>query len=33
MFMGRLFCFRKHLNVIVLEALYVHGADVFAKTK
>ena len=22
-----------HLNVIVLEALYVHGAEVFAKTK
>ena len=27
------FCFRKHFNVIVLEALYVHGAEVFAKTK
>ena len=23
----------KHFNVIVLEALYVHGAEVFAKTK
>ena len=27
---SRLFCFHKHFNVIVLEALYVHGAEVFA---
>ena len=25
--------FRKHFSVIVLEVLYVHGADVFAKIK
>ena len=27
------FVFAQHFNVIVLEALYVHGAEVFAKTK
>ena len=27
------FVFNKHFNVIVLEALYVHGAEVLAKTK
>ena len=26
-------CFRKHFNVIVLDAVYVHGAEVFAKMK
>ena len=30
---NRLFCLSKHFNVIVLEALYVHGAEVFTKTK
>ena len=30
---SRLFRFRKHFNVIVMEVLYVHGAEVFAKTK
>ena len=30
---SRLFRFRKHFNVIVLEVLYVHGARVFAKSK
>ena len=27
------FVFRKHFNVIVLETLCVHGAEVFDKTK
>ena len=26
-------CFRKHFNVIVLDAVYVHGAEVIAKMK
>ena len=30
---SRLFCFLKHFYVIVLEALYVHGAEVFAKNE
>ena len=27
------FVFCKHFNVIVMEVLYVHGAEMFAKTK
>ena len=30
---SRLFRFRKHFNVIVMEVLYVHFSELFARTK